>query len=255
MGGGAARSRCGRSKQGAPALALASLCTSLAGCGAPAPLPCSDMTPPSELVARAALFRVEVYETGVACGETGTPLGTPIFTRTFAPGAPLRFDAAPGRRAVVLLAWGNVEGTMLLGRACTDVELSAGRRMCLDLTLSAPGDDLATPPPDMAQPISCVDDPSICGNGSCCDGLCRDDDVDVQHCGGCRPCSGEQVATPTCEAGLCRSTCLLPYGNCSTPAAPAADDGCETNLETTATRCGACDRACASSGVDELRCM
>jgi hypothetical protein len=231
------------------------------GCGSPTDVPCHDMTPPSELVTRAALFRVEVYETGVVCGETGTPIGSPVLTRTFTPGASLRLDVAPGRRAVVLLAWSDADATTLLGRACSDTDLGAGRRVCLDLTLRAPPDmaidvpDLATVPPDLAQPITCVADPSICGVGSCCEGLCRNAEVDVQHCGGCRACSGEEVATPICEAGLCRSTCLAPHGNCSTPAAPAADDGCETNLETTPTRCGACDRACVATGVDQLRCM
>jgi hypothetical protein len=49
-------------------------------------------------------------------------------------------------------------------------------------------------------------------------------------CGGCnRPCSTVNVTTRQCAGGLCDSACAYPYSNCSQPAAPATDDGCETN--------------------------
>lgn len=63
-------------------------------------------------------------------------------------------------------------------------------------------------------------------------------------CGACdRPCSTANVATAVCAAGLCTSTCSAGFGNCTTPAAPAADDGCETKLDTL-TNCGACASTC-----------
>ncbi|MBI2394446.1 MAG: hypothetical protein HYV09_33050 [Deltaproteobacteria bacterium] len=63
-------------------------------------------------------------------------------------------------------------------------------------------------------------------------------------CGACdRPCSTANVAAAVCAAGLCTSACSTGFGNCTTPAAPAADDGCETRLDTL-TNCGACGSAC-----------
>lgn len=64
------------------------------------------------------------------------------------------------------------------------------------------------------------------------------------HCGACaRACSDANVATASCEDGLCLSSCQQDWGNCLTPAASAPDDGCETPL-TTADACGACGHSC-----------
>lgn len=53
---------------------------------------------------------------------------------------------------------------------------------------------------------------------------------DADHCGGCnRPCAAAQVATRACANGLCTPSCSPGWADCSRPAAPAADDGCETN--------------------------
>jgi hypothetical protein len=70
---------------------------------------------------------------------------------------------------------------------------------------------------------------------------------DAGNCGACqRACANGGVNTATCAAGLCTSTCTLGRGNCTQPAAPAADDGCETDLTTTTTNCGACGKVCPS---------
>ena len=70
---------------------------------------------------------------------------------------------------------------------------------------------------------------------------------DTGSCGACqRACANGGVMTVACAAGLCTSTCSPGKGNCSQPAAPAADDGCETNLTNTPASCGACGKACPS---------
>lgn len=59
------------------------------------------------------------------------------------------------------------------------------------------------------------------------------------HCGGCdRACLDDaNVTGTTCSGGLCAATCVASRADCSQPAAPAADNGCDTNLNSNAT-CG-----------------
>jgi hypothetical protein len=76
---------------------------------------------------------------------------------------------------------------------------------------------------------------------------------DVNNCGACgRFCAANNVATKTCTAGLCNSTCLVGFGNCTQPAAGSTapytpDDGCETNINTSTTHCGGCGTDCTAS--------
>jgi hypothetical protein len=96
--------------------------------------------------------------------------------------------------------------------------------------------------------------------GSCSGTLCESDCVDVStdldDCGACgRPCSMGQVDVPSCRAGRCDSTCVAGWGNCYQSAAPASDNGCETNLNGDVNHCGACGRACRVDGnVDAVSC-
>jgi hypothetical protein len=69
--------------------------------------------------------------------------------------------------------------------------------------------------------------------------------TDINNCGACgRACSGVHVATQACAGGLCNSTCVSGYGNCTQPAAPSADDGCEDNTATDVNNCGMCTNKC-----------
>jgi hypothetical protein len=84
---------------------------------------------------------------------------------------------------------------------------------------------------------------------------CETDITTTANCGGCgRACAGTNVDTAMCVNGLCASTCLSGFGNCNQPAAPTADDGCETNLNTSTGNCGMCGRGCSSSNVGTLQC-
>jgi hypothetical protein len=51
-----------------------------------------------------------------------------------------------------------------------------------------------------------------------------------------------------CAQGVCVSTCDAGYANCATPAAPAADNGCEQNVQNDSDNCGACGNACTAQG-------
>ncbi len=74
------------------------------------------------------------------------------------------------------------------------------------------------------------------------------------NCGGCaRACDTTNVLTAMCGAsGVCASTCKPGFANCSTPAAPLADDGCETPFD--ASSCGGCGKVCDSVNSNGAAC-
>lgn len=78
---------------------------------------------------------------------------------------------------------------------------------------------------------------------------------DVFNCGACgRACSGAGVTSVECTSGLCVSACDLGLGNCTKPAGPGPDNGCETSV-TTQTQCGGCDNDCSKQGVNPFACF
>jgi hypothetical protein len=87
---------------------------------------------------------------------------------------------------------------------------------------------------------------SLCpGTLACCSNLCIDTSMDLSNCGACgRPCNAANVATPSCSANLCAPVCLAGWADCNHPIAPAADDGCETNVYNVA-HCGSCSNVCS----------
>ncbi len=89
---------------------------------------------------------------------------------------------------------------------------------------------------------------SMCdANLMCCSELCVNTTNDVDNCGGCgRACvaaGSAGVAATDCAGSVCKPTCDAGFADCTEPAAPAADDGCETNIHTIQ-HCGGCDTAC-----------
>jgi hypothetical protein len=72
---------------------------------------------------------------------------------------------------------------------------------------------------------------------------CDTDDTTTSDCGGCRGCSSANTTTVECTGGLCKSTCQAGWGNCSFPAAPSPDDGCESNITVCA------GSACCNTGA------
>jgi hypothetical protein len=80
-----------------------------------------------------------------------------------------------------------------------------------------------------------------------CGAACVDTDDDVSHCGGCDtpcpPAGPGEIAI--CSKGQCSTQCVSPFADCD----GVGSNGCETNLLSDATNCGACGRACASLGA------
>lgn len=82
--------------------------------------------------------------------------------------------------------------------------------------------------------------PNCPAGDQCCSSLCIDVSTDLSNCGACgRACSSTHVTTPGCNNKLCAPTCATGWADCNHPIAPAADDGCETNIYDPA-HCGAC---------------
>ncbi len=87
------------------------------------------------------------------------------------------------------------------------------------------------------------------------DGCELDTLTDEDNCGGeGRECVGTNVATRSCNAGVCTSTCLPGYLNVNRPGGSAPDDGCELDTWTDEDNCGEFGRVCASTHVAARRC-
>ncbi len=80
--------------------------------------------------------------------------------------------------------------------------------------------------------------------------------TNVNHCGACgRACANTNVASKSCAAGVCNSTCNLGFGNCNLPG-NGADNGCETNVTANDNNCGGCGNSCSMQGglANDLEC-
>jgi hypothetical protein len=87
-----------------------------------------------------------------------------------------------------------------------------------------------------------------CANGqSACGEVCADLTADVQNCGQCGVrCAGRPGAAPVCRVGRCGVACNVGLADCD----GLADNGCETNLQSSATSCGTCGFRCSpANGV------
>jgi hypothetical protein len=82
----------------------------------------------------------------------------------------------------------------------------------------------------------------LCPRGqSNCTGFCRDTNTDASNCGACGRACALPNATAVCTAGACAvGTCNAGFANCD--GNPA--NGCETDVRTSVTNCGACRRVC-----------
>ena len=83
------------------------------------------------------------------------------------------------------------------------------------------------------------------GLTACEGGFCADILNDVNHCGGCLlqcPLAGPNQ-TRACKKGICELACAEGFGDCNGDPA----DGCETDLRSHPSHCGACGVSCDNS--------
>lgn len=67
---------------------------------------------------------------------------------------------------------------------------------------------------------------------------CETDVTTVLNCGACgHACSAAATSAVACHSGLCAPTCAPKFGDCNADTGAAADDGCETYLDSL-NRCG-----------------
>ncbi len=111
---------------------------------------------------------------------------------------------------------------------------------------------------------------SSCTNGTCglmcaanfadCDnnptnGCEVDLRTSIANCGVCgHVCSGANSVSTACTNGVCAPTCVDGFGDCIKPAAPMADDGCETVTLDNVFNCGACGRTCLGTNTASRVC-
>jgi hypothetical protein len=171
-----------------------------------------------------------------------------------------RFDVMPGQSSVLSLSGLPVGGVSFTGSAyptaCASVTsstaatwisdptpatLGAGTMTNVALVLHRDGgasvgvdfqDDDAGTPPTMCMPGQVM-----------CAGACTNTVSDVANCGACGAvCAQHANSLPSaCVSGVCVSgACQMGFSDCNMNAA----DGCETDLMTSVTSCGACNHPC-----------
>ncbi|MEZ4326496.1 MAG: hypothetical protein R3B40_14880 [Polyangiales bacterium] len=90
-----------------------------------------------------------------------------------------------------------------------------------------------------------------CGALTLCGSSCVDTQNSPLHCSDCNmPCPARNNATPNCDSGTCGFDCNDGFGDCDGD----PSNGCETNVNTSALHCGACDMACPMRANATPRC-
>lgn len=83
-----------------------------------------------------------------------------------------------------------------------------------------------------------------CNSNKQADGCETDINTSTTNCGACgTTCSASHMATVACGSGTCDGTCAAGYADCNNN---KQSDGCETDIDTDLSACGACGHACAA---------
>jgi hypothetical protein len=91
-----------------------------------------------------------------------------------------------------------------------------------------------------------------CNNDKADDGCETSVLSDPDNCGDCHlDCSGNNISTPTCSAGICDGTCNTGYADCNHD---KLVDGCEVNKTLDPDNCGGCEVVCSSNHVATRTC-
>jgi len=79
-----------------------------------------------------------------------------------------------------------------------------------------------------------------CANNTCCTGICRNPDDDVNHCGGCSITCSNANGSTSCTAGVCAPVCDSDHESCDLN----NNNGCEQSTRTL-NHCGGCNLFCS----------
>ena len=77
--------------------------------------------------------------------------------------------------------------------------------------------------------------------------------ADANNCGGCNlRCSANNIGTPVCAGGACTGACNANFADCDNN---KRSNGCETDITSNATACGACGVACSGMNIAMPTCV
>jgi hypothetical protein len=125
----------------------------------------------------------------------------------------------------------------------TDVQFGCAAASCAPC---APANAVATCSQGQCAIGTCTDGFGDCDNSA--DNGCETSLATTSDCGSCgRACSNDHSSSAECHQGACRHLCDAGWGDCNQPTT-GPDDGCETNLTSTAD-CGTCGNDCGQQGA------
>jgi hypothetical protein len=203
-------------------------------------------------------------------GTAGNPAGAGGAPPSGAGGSPQGGAAGSPQGGTAGAAEGGAAGAAQGGAAgagpCNAGEKTCGNNGCVQID-----DPVYGCTDDACDPCALKHATAKCGQGKCLIDSCESgfDDCDANAANGCeaevaatsgdcgacgRACSSTNVNQASCKDSVCDSTCTAGWGNCTQPAAPAADDGCETALAADPDNCGQCARTCSNSNVAQIAC-
>ena len=159
-----------------------------------------------------------------------------------------------------------------MGQVCRDGLCLATMTLCQPGTADCRADALGCETPTDRDPSNCGGCGRTCAfpnaAASCASGMCRLGScasgfdncdgsagngcevrvaTDLAHCGACNRACVTPHAQPACAAGACAiAACDAGYADCD----GVASNGCEVDLTTSATHCGACAAACAPANAE-----
>jgi hypothetical protein len=214
-----------------------------------------SMGPMSDVIGRAQLVRLDVYDNGAHCDGARVADGAPppSLSKSAASGQPIKLDVPAGHHVLLLSAFADSTGGELLGSACVETDVKANQPACFNLTLADAPDlgagesaDLAGVAVDMAPP-GCASEADCAATPST--PHCKTDERRCVQCLVTTDCPLGKQCSPS---GSCVDGCVPAAPNCNT------GEQCCSNLcidvAKDVSSCGACGRACASAHVTMPAC-
>jgi len=122
---------------------------------------------------------------------------------------------------------------------CGSVRPTCGSRASQDVADVAAEDEPTSPDESVLAPPGCAPGATRCGEA------CVETATSVAHCGACGVACSASHGTPACGAGRCAIACEPGWGDCDGD----AQTGCEVDLGTSPSGCGACGRRCGAAEV------